>query len=443
MSCQAVGRAGTEDSTGGDFGGKMKDSFEEIDREVDLDMGWHKGQVAAARPKRSPPYVKALHWLKQKGNAFLLALGHGLRAVARVVFFPVISPLGYTKRFDIHGDMIVIKRSLGRRIFEGLLTRLVLTPVVLAIFFALLVYFSTHPEPILAEQTPEAQGLYFKRVTLISSDDQRLSAWYVPPIKAEELLINQEDILNQKWPAVVVSHGLGQSHEHYLSLAKSLHDAGFGILLLDLRGQGESAKGVVTFGIRERLDILAGVRYLRELPNIDPSKICLVGHDMAATSSLHAAMLDSSIKAVVADGLWPQFHQRVERIFDNSRMPTKWMAPLYDLAFEISLRERLDQIDPGSLLKSIHTQPVLFVAYNSPENASIPDLMNMAASVPAHHEVMVANSGDGSPAGGDSAATLAAVNQRVTQFLCTSANWSGPTLKGQETVRKLFENRVK
>jgi uncharacterized protein len=425
------------------YAGVGMSEFDDVDHEIDRDMGWDRGDRSKGRsgsPRRTPAYWQALLGAARKTHPVFHVLGRCCRGIGKVVFFPLISPLGYSKRFDIHGDMLIFKRSLFMRVLDALLTRLFLTPVLLGLFFVGVVYMSTHPEPVLATQTPDSLGLFFRRISLQSSDGQRLSGWYVPPLKPEEVIINREDIFSQKWPGVVVCHGLGSSQDDYLPLTRQLHEAGFAVLMLDLRGQGDSGAGAVTFGIREKLDVLAGVRFLREQPNIDGAKICLVGHDMAATAALHAAVLDSSIAAVVADGLWPQFQKRVEKIFDNPRVPTRWMAPLYDVTFEIALREHLDQLNPADVLRSIRHQPVLFVAYNRADFAPVQDVVELAAGVPAPHEVLIVDPGEAGVArAGQPAYTP---EQRMTFFLANSIHWTGVKLRGPAVVQKLLESRV-
>jgi pimeloyl-ACP methyl ester carboxylesterase len=417
--------------------------FDDVDLEIDHDMGWDRGDRAGARhrnPRRSPGYWQALLGAARKTHPLFHALGVAARVIGKVVFFPLISPMGYTKRFDINGDMIVYKRSLMMRVLDGLATRLVLTPVVLALFFLGLVYLTTHPEPVLATQTPDSLGLFFRRISLTASDGQKLAAWYVPPLKPAEVVINQEEIFNQKWPAAVVCHGLGSSQDDYLPLTRQLHDAGFGVLLLDLRGQGDSGGAAVTFGIREKLDMLAGVRFLREQPNIDGGKICLVGQDMAATAALHAAVLDSSVAAVVADGLWPQFQKRVEKIFESPRVPTRWMAGLYDVTFEVALREHLDQLNPADVLRSIRHQPVLFVAYNRADFAPVKDVVELASGALGPHEVLIVDPGADAARG---TREKYAPEQRITFFLANSVHWTGVKLHGPASVQKLMESKVK
>ncbi len=414
---------------------------DDLDAEIDRDMGWHRGESARIRkrgddgPRRKAAYWQALVAAARATSPLFNTLGRSLRTLAHVAFFPLISPLGHSKRFDIHGDAILVQRSLARRLFDGALTRIVLTPVILILFFVAVIYLTTHPQPIQASSTPEAYGLYFKRAVMTTSDGQGIAAWYVPPLKSGEIAFNQEDALLQKWPAAILVHSLGQTHDAYLPLTQRLHDVGFAVLLLDTRGQGESAAAAVTFGLRERLDILAGVRYLHEQNNIDTTKICLVGQGVAATAALHAASLDSSIAAVVADGLPPRFDQRVNTIFDNTRLPTRWMAPLYSLCFEVALRERVSQLDAETLLRSIQRQPVMFIAYAPPkptgEFASLQDIMALAASVPARHEVVIVPG------------LVTPPETKIIRFLATSTHWRGPKINGAQALQKLLDAEVK
>ena len=152
--------------------------------------------------------------------------------------------------------------------------------------------------------------------------------------------------------------------------------------------------------------MLAGVKFLRETNYVDPSKVCVVGHDIGAMAVLQAAALDSSIAAVVADGLWPRFEVRAQEIFgrpslaisgsNGGNLPTEWLAPLYSMAFEIAVRDRVSQLDPDFVAKSIHTQPVLFVSREGLEYTGLQDLLTLASNaVGSHHEVIVSPRGNG------------------------------------------------
>jgi pimeloyl-ACP methyl ester carboxylesterase len=413
--------------------------YDELDAEIDQEMGWSDGAKKVAR--QSPPalllvqlLLKKIRFPRRVVNLFKAIT----RRVAKIAFFPIISPLSYSRNFNLEGDMMVVKRSLVWRIIDGLLTRLMLTPVIVGVFLVAIVYCSTHPQRVYANATPESLNLYYRGVRLVTVDGQALAAWYIPPITAGEMTFNPEGSLFQKWPAVVVCHGLGASQDQYLPMAQELHKGGFAVLMLDLRGQGESDSAAVTYGLRERLDVLAGVKYLRELPNIDRSKVCVVGHDIGAVSGLQAASLDSSIAAVVADGMWPKFETRARNIFTRpspevGSLPTGWLAPLYTLAFEIGIRDRLSQLDPDAIVRSIHTQPVLFIARQGPNYAPVPEVLSLATTVGSTHDVLVAADAD----------DTRTVEHKVTAFLTQVTNWKAPRVRGTEAIEKLLEKRVK
>jgi pimeloyl-ACP methyl ester carboxylesterase len=415
--------------------------FDEIDDEIDRDMGWADGKSGKVRKKsRGPTFRERLAARWQRASWLWQPFAKLLQAVRRVVFFPIISPLGYTKNFNIHGDMMVVKRGWFWRIVDGIITRLLLTPVILGCFLFIVVYSTTHPARVQASSSPGAFGCYFKRVNLLTIDDQRLSAWYVPPLTVDEMSFDPEATLIQKWPSVVVCHGLGSSHDQYLSLTQELHNAGFAVLLVDTRGQGSSQGTAVTYGLREGMDVLAGVKYLRELPSMDRTKVSVIGHDVGAIAALQAAALDSSIAAVVADGMWPKFDERARGIFSRAFGPgglsTEWLAPLYTAAFEITLRDRISQVDPDTIVKSLRTQPVLFVARTGPEYLSIQDVVALASGVEAKHQVLVADEAAGKKGG-------AGVGSQIRDFLAESTGWKGPHARGVQQIEKLLENRLK
>lgn len=395
--------------------------FEELDKAVAQDLQ----EDAAAEAKRA-----------RRGSGLGFRLWQAVkltgRAVRRVVFFPLISPLGYSKRFNVTGDVVVMKRAWGWRLVDGLLTRLLLAPVILAIFLFAIVYANTHPRHVEAYSTPETLGLYYKRVALDTLDGAHVAGWYIPAVTAEEVAFDPDEALRRRRPAVVVAHGLGASQDQYLPLAKRLHDTGFVVLMLDLRGQGESPDAAVTYGLRERTDVLAGVKYVRELSMVDETKVCVVGRDIGGVAGLEAAALDSSVAAVVADGLWPKFDQRSRNIFGNAMPGTGWIAPLYTTAFEVGMRERWSSWDLETVMKGIHRQPVFFVARAGETYASTSSLVQLAASSGGRHDVMLADADHT----GD-------VDARVTSFLMEVTGWKGAKSKGVEEIEKMLEKRVK
>jgi len=96
--------------------------------------------------------------------------------------------------------------------------------------------------------------------------------------------------------AVVVVHGFTAHRRdaHVAKIGAALQDAGYAVVVGDLRGHGESA-GWCTLGDRERLDVEAMVREARQLHE----RVVVVGASMGAIAALRYAADDHGLAGVV------------------------------------------------------------------------------------------------------------------------------------------------
>jgi dienelactone hydrolase len=91
------------------------------------------------------------------------------------------------------------------------------------------------------------------------------------------------------FPAVVVGHGSGETHKEDFPAAARLLGMGFVVLRYDKRGVGESTGKYSMVGIAnsEKMfddlssDMAAGAAFLRTLPDVDRTRIGLVGPSQA------------------------------------------------------------------------------------------------------------------------------------------------------------------
>lgn len=103
-------------------------------------------------------------------------------------------------------------------------------------------------------------------------------------------------------PAVVVVHGFASIKEiHPPPVAAELNERGYATLALDFRGFGESEgrRGVLR-PMEQVQDIMNGVTFLSQVPEVDPSKIGLMGFSFGGSEALVASALDSRVTSVVA-----------------------------------------------------------------------------------------------------------------------------------------------
>jgi hypothetical protein len=125
-----------------------------------------------------------------------------------------------------------------------------------------------------------AVGIPTERVTVTTSDSIELAAWYVP---------------SRNRAAVVVFPGRSA-----LKQARMLVRHGYGVLLLDPRGQGQSQGDLVRWaGDR---DLLAGAKYLQRRPDVDADRIGGFGSSVGGEILLVAAAQSAVFKAVVSEG---------------------------------------------------------------------------------------------------------------------------------------------
>jgi dipeptidyl aminopeptidase/acylaminoacyl peptidase len=143
-------------------------------------------------------------------------------------------------------------------------------------------YTRTPPQP--ASRHPERTGIAgLREMRFTDASGTQLAGWYAPP---------------QNRAAIVLAHGTGADRSGVLTETQFLAEAGFGVLAIDLPGQGASA-GETRWGPPERQAIGGAVDWLSAQPEIDPSRIGGLGLSMGAYVLTQAAVLDKRIRAVV------------------------------------------------------------------------------------------------------------------------------------------------
>ncbi len=163
----------------------------------------------------------------------------------------------------------------------GLVSLLVIWPVAEGTMLGLA------PRNSLGSATPAARGLTYSDVTFGTRDGIRLSAWYVP---------------SSNHAAVVAVPGAGSTRTGTLDQAAVLAGHGYGVLMIDPRGQGRSDGPAMDAGWYGDRDISAAVTFLQRQPGVDADRIGVLGLSMGGEEAIGAAAADPAIRAVVAEG---------------------------------------------------------------------------------------------------------------------------------------------
>ena len=154
----------------------------------------------------------------------------------------------------------------------------------------LVVLWMTSPSRRSPEATPASFGLGYRDVEFPSTDGVRLSAWWVP--------------VEGSLRAAVFVPGWGgyKFDEHLLQTLPVYHDAGYSVLLLDLRAQGESDGTRRTLGYREVRDVRGALAWLQR-QGFRLDQIVLHGWSMGGATALRAAP-GTGVAAVVEEAAY-------------------------------------------------------------------------------------------------------------------------------------------
>ena len=126
-------------------------------------------------------------------------------------------------------------------------------------------------------------GADYERVTFTTSDGLELSGWYVP---------------SKNRAAVIAFPGRNGPQAQTRMLVRH----GYGVLLFDRRGSGESEGDPHGFGWEGEKDIKAAIEFLQRRPDVDPERIGGLGLSVGGELMLHAAAETDDLKAVVSEG---------------------------------------------------------------------------------------------------------------------------------------------
>ncbi len=198
--------------------------------------------------------------------------------------------------------MAVRQRNIIIRFASALLPAVAGVLVVFSLFAGYLVHLVTHPKRAKEEVTPQQYSV------LTGSS----IAW------SEEQWPNPDGTQAIGWllraqpgaPAIILNHGYGRNRSQLLDLGVKLRDAGYHVLLPDLRGHGVSPVKWTSLGEYEADDLVAAVSFLKELkagggqPLVDQARVGVYGVSLGGYATLAAAHRDPTICTVIADGAY-------------------------------------------------------------------------------------------------------------------------------------------
>jgi uncharacterized protein len=220
-----------------------------------------------------------------------------LGAVEGVYYTREVGPSGddYTGLLSIPAAFLLIglglvtlwkSRRRDGRLWWRYARRLLLTAATVLVAFVFgqavgVSYVVTH---VARAKVPAVNlGTAHENVAFETSDGLRLKGWYIP---------------SRNRAAVIAFAGRADTQLRARMLARH----GYGVLLFDRRGEGESEGDPNLFGWQGDRDAHAAAAFLQRRPDVDPRRIGAIGLSVGGEMLIEAAAESTAFTAIISEG---------------------------------------------------------------------------------------------------------------------------------------------
>jgi len=281
----------------------------------------------------------AMHVMDARWNGAGGADFTGLLLIPAVAAFVVAAVLAALSRPQA--------RSWPRRLGRWALTALV--AILMVAFVSLPVAIGVAQTRKPGQAIPEAAfSTAHEQVTLHTRDGLDLAGWYVP---------------SKNRAAIVIVHGGGGDRRGARRHAAMLARHGYGVLLYDARGRGESEGSPNAQGWTWQADVDAALDFLSKRKEVDADRVGGLGLSTGADVLLETAAQNPRLEAVVLDGSTARSLGDIRHLKLSDAIPG---IPYWAVAY--GTVAVLDQSLPGEplvdLARKIPPKPALFIASN-------------------------------------------------------------------------------
>ncbi len=194
----------------------------------------------------------------------------------------------------------------------------------------------------------EINAIPFEEITIKSVDGLSLSAKYYH--------------ISDNAPIQIQCHGYkGKAVRDFCGGNKLARDMGHNTLLIDQRAHGKSEGNTITFGIKERYDVLSWINYLNDSFGKD-KKIILSGVSMGASTVLMTADMDlpENVVCIIADSPYSSPREIISKVCSEMKLPPKIALPFIKLGGKLFGRFDIDEYTPLEAVRN-SKKPVLII----------------------------------------------------------------------------------
>ena len=255
-------------------------------------------------------------------------------------------------------------------LWVGVAIIILLVIVFLVLPFIIAGILTTPERAFSADLTPARYQLSYEDIKITArTDGMPIPGWFIPSPGSSK--------------AVVMVHGRNQSrtselYGRFVELASLLHQGGLNIIMLDLRGHGQSPSAQYSFGLRDRRDVEGAVDWLLQ-KGFKEGSIGALGISLGAASVIGAASEEPRISAIAEESGFAELSPLLKTqsgLPPFLLTPTLWMVQLrfgYDL----------NQSQPVREIGVIAPRPIFIIHSTSDELVPIENARQLLAAYPS------------------------------------------------------------
>lgn len=244
------------------------------------------------------------------------------------------------------------KSRLPKNAFLAALYILVILIVLVGVLSFISGFNLTHPKKVETPQITSNIAPDYRNISFYCSESkEKLNGWYFNSLGSKS--------------TVLIVHGYGQNRlpfgEDTFKLISMLNDKGYNVMTYDLRGAGNSAGSISTFGKNEKVDVMSAIKYLKQQGS---ENIFILGYSTGASASL-SALLETpyrdSIVGVIADSPYSRVDNFIENLITEK---TQYPDFLFNGTIKLAVKQisKADSsLDIIPKIPDIIPTPVLFI----------------------------------------------------------------------------------
>jgi uncharacterized protein len=203
-----------------------------------------------------------------------------------------------------------------------------------------------------------------------TTDGLEIAGWFIPSTASNK--------------ALILVHGRNSSRtdELFPEFGAAIQRRGFSVLMIDLRGHGQSADAWVTMGLTERRDVTGAVNWLKQ-QGYPAHKIGLLGVSMGAAAVIGAAAENPEIGALVLDSGYAEVYPVIQKNWQSASGLPEIFLPSTLLFGQWLTGYDLTSAQPVKELAQMAPRPVLIIHSALDPDTPVEQSRQLRAAYPA------------------------------------------------------------